>query len=630
MAPPEVGVLTEHRISVAELRPTARSVGHSIAASLRALAVVVVFLFALSIPPVAAQSAGEIRRVLVFTDFSPISSPGVATINRAIADGLDRSHFQIEFYHENLESTLFPDRDSQDEFRAWFVHKYSDRKPDIIITVGPSSLKFMIESHTSSFPGVPIVFCRTTQQMIGPFKPDSDITGVWGAPQPEKTLIAAMKLLPNTKHVVVTGGIGEFDQSVESIVTEAFRKYEAKLDFNYLTATDMPTLLESLRHLPKDTIVYHTVLTEDTAGTHFIDSAQSVPMIAGAANAPVFVLDDLDVGRGTVGGYVIRWEADAHLAAEMAVEILDGKRPQDIPTVTNNNVYLFDWRALRRWGLKERDLPPGSLVLFREISLWERARWIWIAGLAMIFGLAALVMRLQMNQKKLKLAKNAELELSGLLINAQEKERGRLASELHDDFSQRLALLAVGLDNASELVDTTPDRAKSKLHELLNSASELGADLHTLSHHLHSSTLEKLGLVPGINALCKEFTSQQGIDVDFTHNGIPRSVRPDAALCAFRIVQEGLRNLKKHSGATKASVHLGTFGDNLQVVVWDEGIGFDPKKLKDKTGLGIRSMEERANLLGGRFELNSKPGHGTRIEARIPSQPKTSTAASEL
>ncbi len=573
--------------------------------------------------PVPAQRAREIRRVLVFTDFSPVSSPGTATIDHAVAEGLNRSRFQIEMYHESLESTLFSDNASQIQIRDWLIHKYSDRRPDLIFTAGPSSLKFMIETHKISFPNIPIVFCGTTEDMIKPLKPDSDFAGVWGVAQPAKTLTAALKLLPKTKHVVVTGGVGSFEQSMEAQAIESFRSFETRLDFTYLTDLDMQSLLERLRHLPSNSIVYHTALTEDASGTHFIDSAQSVPLIANAANAPVFVTDDVDIGGGSVGGNVISWADHGRIAAEMAVKILDGAKPQDIGVVRPHNAYLFDWRALRRWDLKESDLQPNSVVLFREISLWERTRWIWIGGLATILGLTAVAIYLQINRRKLTLAKEAELELSGLLINAQEKERGRLASELHDDFSQRLALLAVGLDNASEMVATTPDEAKSKLHELLNSASELGADLHTLSHHLHSSTLEKLGLVPGISALCKEFTAQQGIDVDFTHNGIPRSVQPDSALCLFRIVQEGLRNLKKHSGATKASVHLDMVGDHLQVVVCDKGTGFDPKKLNDKTGLGLRSMEERANLLGGRFEVSSSPGHGTRIEARIPAQQQT-------
>jgi signal transduction histidine kinase len=216
-------------------------------------------------------------------------------------------------------------------------------------------------------------------------------------------------------------------------------------------------------------------------------------------------------------------------------------------------------------------------------------------------------------------------QLSGMLISAVEKERRRIASELHDDFSQRLALLSLGLDTAEELIDKAPEEAKRRLHGLLNAASEIGADLHTLSHRLHSSTLESLGLVPGITALCKEFGLQSGVEVAFMHLGIPRSVNPDSALCIFRIVQESLRNLKKHSGATKGCVDLRSEGNKLFVSVTDEGVGFNTHGLNHALGLGILSMEERANLLGGKLSIESRPGHGTKIKACVPLHPEKAT-----
>jgi signal transduction histidine kinase len=209
-----------------------------------------------------------------------------------------------------------------------------------------------------------------------------------------------------------------------------------------------------------------------------------------------------------------------------------------------------------------------------------------------------------------------------MLINAQEKERCRLASEIHDDFSQRLALIALELESAEETIGISPAEAIQQVHNVLNSASEIGADLHTLSHRLHSSTLERLGLVPGITSLCNEFAAQQGIEVDLLTDAVPRSVHPDVALCLFRIVQEGLRNLKKHSGAAKAQVRLHRLGDRLVVMVYDDGTGFSAHDLGSKEGIGIRSMEERADLLGGRFEIHSKPGKGTRIDAWVPLEPK--------
>jgi signal transduction histidine kinase len=573
-----------------------------------------------------AQQTKAVRRVLIFNDFGSISSPGIVALDQAIAAGLASSPYQIELYNENLEATLFPDEASQRLFREWYIRKYADRKPDVIITVGPSSLKFMVESHDRSFPNTPIVFCGSTEGMLDQLKPDSHFTGVWGVAQPERTLIAALHLQPGTKHVVVVGGVGTFDQSLEAFTKESLRKYESQLEFTYLTNLDMPTLLQRLRQLPSKTIVYHTSISEDSAGAHFIDATQAVPLVASAANAPVFVMDDVDIGHGTVGGNVLSWAADGKAAAGMALRILDGVQPQEMPIVRNNNVYLFDWRALRRWGFKESDLPPSSTLLFREVSVWERTKQIWISGLLIILLLSALAAYLHFSRKQLKQARDAQLQLSGLLINAQETERSRLASELHDDFSQRLALLALELENASEELPDSSAATKRKLHELLNSASELGADLHTVSRRLHPSTLESLGLVPGLKALCEEFTSRQGIEIVFSSKNIPRTVPPNVALCLFRTTQEGLQNLRKYSGASQGQVNLRKAGDRLFLSVSDKGRGFDAKEMMNREGLGIRSMGERARLVGGRFQIHSEPGKGTRIDVCVPLQPENEIA----
>ena len=573
-----------------------------------------------------AQQTKAVRRVLIFNDFGSISSPGIAALDQAIAAGLASSPYQIELYNENLEATLFPDEASQRLFREWYIRKYADRRPDVIITVGPSSLKFMVESHERSFPNTPIVFCGSTEGMLDQLKPDSHFTGVWGLAQPEMTLIAALHLQPGTKHVVVVGGVGTFDKSLEAITKESLRKYESQLEFTYLTNLDMPTLLQRLGQLPSKTIVYHTSISEDSAGAHFIDATQAVPLVANASNAPVFVMDDVDIGHGTVGGNVLSWAADGKVAAGMALKILDGVQPQEMPIVRNNNVYLFDWRALRRWRFKESNLPPSSTLLFREVSVWERTKQIWISGLLLILLLSALAAYLHFSRKQLKQARDAQLQLSGLLINAQEMERSRLASELHDDFSQRLALLALELENASEALPDSSSATKRQLHKLLNSACELGADLHTVSRRLHPSTLESLGLVSGLKALCDEFTSRQAIEIVFSAKNIPRAVPPNVAVCLFRIVQEGLQNLRKYSGASQGKVDLRKHGDRLFLSLSDEGRGFDAKEIRNRVGLGIRSMGERARLVGGQFDIHSEPGKGTRIDVWVPIQPENGTA----
>jgi signal transduction histidine kinase len=347
-------------------------------------------------------------------------------------------------------------------------------------------------------------------------------------------------------------------------------------------------------------------------------SSEAGPLVTAAANAPVFSLFDVFIDHGEVGGYLSNFNEQGKVAGAMALRILKGDKPQDIHRVGGVNNYMFDWRALQRWGLRESVLPPGSIVIFRELSVWERTKRIWISGLLIILSLALLATYLQHSRVELKKSRDAQVQLSDHLVKAQEKERSRVASELHDDFSQRLALLAFGLQNTAETFPDSPDALKQTLDEFRQSVSQLGDDLHSLSHRLHSSTLDTLGLVIGLRSLCREFSARQGIEVDFTSEGIPPNVRPDVALCSFRITQEGLQNLKKHSGTKRAQLSLRHMGDSLFLSLRDKGMGFGKT---EKPGLGVLSMQGRARLLGGEFEIHSKPGEGTRIEAWVPLQP---------
>jgi signal transduction histidine kinase len=208
--------------------------------------------------------------------------------------------------------------------------------------------------------------------------------------------------------------------------------------------------------------------------------------------------------------------------------------------------------------------------------------------------------------------------ISSSLIAAQEHERHRIARELHDDYNQRLAMLAIDLERLAACNGDASGEASQHLRQLSDRASELGADLHSLSHSLHSSTLESLGLVEGVKAFCEEFAEQQSVQIDFSHQNIPRGIPEDAALCLFRIAQEGLRNFKRHSGADRAEVRLEWSGERLHLTVFDRGKGFDTKNPSADSGIGIRSMQERLRVLGGQLEIESRPMEGVRIDAWLP------------
>ena len=573
--------------------------------------------FALISASVSAQVRSK-KDVLILNEVG-LSHSLTDVMTQQIVSGVERATGRdVEFFSESLDLLSLPDRPSLAETRDWLVKKYGDRKLEVVVAVGPDTIRFLVDYGRTLFLGVPIVICGSAADQAGSPSLDSRFTGTWQKREPGKTLEAALRLFPNTRHVFVVGGTSVYDRVVMAATKEFFSALQTKMEFSYLTDMEMGKLLEELKSLPADSVVFYTSFFQDSAGNKFLNATKALPMIASAANAPVFGMSDTYLGHGIVGGDLMNFQEQGKVTAQIVSELLEGKRAEDIPVEVLPSMLMFDWNELKRWHVPESRVPYGSIILYREASFWERPRWFWVTALLIILTLSALAAYLQYSQKQLKLAKEKERHLSGKLINAEEQERRRIASELHDDFSQRLALLALGLENVEEATPSSFREVHGRLHDLVKSTNEFSADLHTLSHRLHSSTLESLGLVPAVAALCKEFSANQGVGVAFTADEIPRSVHPDTALCVFRIVQEGLRNLKKYSGASEAKVILRMGRDRLELTVRDYGHGFDLSRLSRNEGIGVRSMEERARAVGGDFAIQSQPGKGTTLKAAVP------------
>jgi signal transduction histidine kinase len=217
-----------------------------------------------------------------------------------------------------------------------------------------------------------------------------------------------------------------------------------------------------------------------------------------------------------------------------------------------------------------------------------------------------------------KLLETSLHELSGRLIHAQEEERARIARELHDDLSQRMALLSIGLEQFEQGMPDLSSKARQQLHHIAEVTRELSSDIHNLSHQLHPSKLDTLGLVAAVWGLCKELSKQHDLQIKFVHDDVPGQIPKDVTLCLFRIVQEALRNVVKHSGAMEAKLELSSHGDEIDLCISDRGQGFDPELVKGEAGLGLISMRERLRLVGGHLSVESEPSHGTRIRVRIP------------
>jgi PAS domain S-box-containing protein len=205
-------------------------------------------------------------------------------------------------------------------------------------------------------------------------------------------------------------------------------------------------------------------------------------------------------------------------------------------------------------------------------------------------------------------------EFAARLLNAQETESARIARELHDDLGQALALFAVQLHKTSLLVQSQAPGAEAPLHELRSRITQIAQRVSTLSHQLHSSELDLLGLVAAAKALCRDLAQQHGVKIDFVSPALPPLSR-DVEICLFRVLQEALNNFLKHSQGTHARVELKRSRNTVRLGISDNGVGFDRKPSAARPGLGLISMQERMRIVNGTLVVKSEPGQGTRIEA---------------
>jgi signal transduction histidine kinase len=207
-------------------------------------------------------------------------------------------------------------------------------------------------------------------------------------------------------------------------------------------------------------------------------------------------------------------------------------------------------------------------------------------------------------------------ELNGKLIHAQEAERSRIARELHDDINQQLTLLAIELQEVEASLQHEESPARARLKELRQRTYKTSRDVQLLSHKLHSTRLDYLGLSAAIQGLAHEFTRQQEIGLDLQCRDVPEALSKEVSLTLFRIAQEALQNIAKHSHARNVTLELMRENGGMLLRISDDGVGFEPSAAH-RSGLGMISMQERVHLIGGRLSVRSRVGAGTQVEAYV-------------
>ena len=303
---------------------------------------------------------------------SPMSIDIDSTIRRVLNDGLAG---QLDYYTEYLDVARFPDSDYEPAVRDFFRRKYARNTFDVVVAPTDAMIDFVNTYRDELFPGAAVVFSGSSPR-DGP-----RTTGVVAPLNVKSSIDIAIQLHPDLQHVFVVSGVSDADRFYQDLARAQFRAFDGRLDFTYSSGLAMPDLLRRVAGLPRQTIVYFLSFHDDGHGSKF-DELKALDQVAAVANVPTYVWIDTSEGHGSVGGSVLNVEREAGAVANVALRVLKGESPESIPVrEIDANITQFDWRQLQRWGISETRLPAGSLIRFRQPSLWDQYKF-YIVGAA--------------------------------------------------------------------------------------------------------------------------------------------------------------------------------------------------------------------------------------------------------
>ena len=600
----------------------------------RRQALLAMALTACVLAPLAnAQDADRPKQILVLNSTRQNEQFYVVSereMPRLLTEGLGE---RVDFYTEYFDFDRFPHPDYETVYLDFLRRKYKERRFDLLLVMGDPAADFVSRNRDVLFSGTPAVFYTLSP----PPNPIANSTGLLNKLQFGPSIELALALQPDLEHVYVVVGPTALDRSRESQARAEFRAFEGRVEFTYLSGLVTKDLEARLGTLPPHSAVYYVVVSQDGAG-EVVQQMPYLSRVAAAANAPTYSWADVAVDAGIVGGRRRDQVAQMKAIATLALRVLRGERADDIPVSSpDTDVDAVDWRQLRRWGLDESRLPAGTRVMFREPSIWDQyqryivgAVVLMLAQTALIAGL--LVQRtkrqrvereLRGSQAKLRVSYDRIRHLSRRLLGEQEAERARIARELHDDINQQLAILSIELDGLRS--DQLQVHSAKRLSRAMETTQGISTSVRELSHRLHPSKLRLIGLVAALDNLRRDL-SPPHLPIAFCHRNVPAEIDQNIALCVFRVAQEALGNAVKHSDAGHIWVDLTGGPSSVALTITDDGKGFDVNG-PPNAGLGLISMRERVESVGGVLEIHATPASGTRLRVTVPIQASESALA---
>ncbi len=531
-------------------------------------------------------------------------------------------HGNVIFYDLDLDSARFDGGEPEGPFTSYLQALFAGRQPDLVVPIGGPATRFAQKYRQQLFPATPMLMAATDQRHIQNAELATNETAVAVANNHFLTISNILRLLPGTTNIVVIIGNSPHEKFWIEQTRLEFSAFTNCLSFTWYNQLSFAEMQARASALPPGSAIFFGMLYVDAAGVPY-PREKALTELHAVANVPIFGSHDTQMGDGVVGGPLMAIENLARNTAAVAARILRGEPAGSIKTpIQLPGPAVYDWRELRRWGISEHALPPGSIIRFRQPTLWEQY-WGWII-LASVAVFAAISLIFYRHAAHLRKIQSGHETFTRQLIQSQENERKRIASELHDSLGQdllliknRLGLLTAGAKQIPEVL--------AQLKELSFAASRAIADVRSISQGLRPAALEQVGLTKAIEWMIEQIdqisTTRFSSEIDNIDGLLP----PDSEMNLYRIVQEALNNVIKHAQASEVIVSIKRDPLSISLSIHDNGRGLNTREFQDlhskretKPTLGLVNMAERAKLLAGEINIQSTAGKGTRLSLSLP------------